>query len=92
MYQKIYTSNFKKQLRSIIRGGQNFETEIIDVIEKISKRIPLDSKFRNHKLRGELFGLYECHIRPDLLMIYRINEFIGTVTFVEIGSHSKLFG
>ena len=56
---------------------------------KLSNGIKLDSKFKDHPLKCELKEFRECHIKPDLLLIYRVRE--NFLELIDIGSHSELF-
>jgi len=51
----------------------------------------LEAKYKDHKLIGNHLDCRECHIRLDLLLIYRINNEILELALVRVGSHSKLF-
>jgi mRNA interferase YafQ len=51
----------------------------------------LPSKNRDHGLSGEWAGYRECHIKPDLLLIYS-KPGTGTLRLARLGSHSELFG
>lgn len=48
--------------------------------------------FRNHKLTGNWQGRWECHIRPDWLLIYKADPEAGLIIFERTGSHADLFG
>lgn len=51
----------------------------------------LDAKYRDHELSGNWSGYRECHIKPDLLLIYRkVNH--DVLRLARLGSHSELFG
>lgn len=52
----------------------------------------LPQNYKDHLLSGNYKGCRECHIRPDLLLIYRIHEEVLELALVEVGSHSDLFG
>lgn len=52
---------------------------------------PLEASFRNHDLSGEWAGYRECHIKPDLLLIYRKSN-SDSLRLARLGSHSELFG
>jgi mRNA interferase YafQ len=65
------------------------EMAYIDVVYKLLNDIKLDEKYRNHGLKGDKNHFQECHIKPDLLLIYQINN--GVVKLFDIGSHSELF-
>jgi len=51
----------------------------------------LEERHKNHPLIGKYNGCLECHIRPDLLLIYRINLTVNELQLVRVGSHSQLF-
>lgn len=61
------------------------------LIEKLSEGETLDQKYRNHQLKGKFSGFYECHIRPDWLLVYLLEDDILTLTLVDIGSHADIF-
>jgi mRNA interferase YafQ len=52
---------------------------------------PLDAKFRDHDLTGDWAGYRKCHVKPDLLLIYRKSE-PDLLRLARLGSHSELFG
>jgi len=51
----------------------------------------LDPKWKDHNLTGELAGFRECHLRPDLLLVYAKTEDTPSLILMRIGSHSELF-
>jgi mRNA interferase YafQ len=60
----------------------------------IAKDGPLGPEWRDHPLKGEWLGHRECHVGGDFLLIYRIDENVGTaggIAFVRAGTHSDLF-
>ncbi len=92
MYRIYYTNNFKKQLEKVLLSGRYTEFEINYVINILTSGKVLAPRFKNHKLNGEYSGFYECHIRPDLLLIYERDNNSMILTVISIGSHSELFG
>ena len=50
----------------------------------------LPDKYRDHALKGQFIGFRECHIQPDWLLIYMVENDILTLTLVDTGSHSDL--
>lgn len=62
-----------------------------DVIDTLRQGRPLAEKYRNHQLTGEFVEYYECHIKPDRLLIYLIEDDIMTLSLINTGSHSDLF-
>ncbi|WP_120880375.1 type II toxin-antitoxin system YafQ family toxin [Helicobacter pylori] len=83
--KKKFTKDLKKHILN-----QKIELEIFDlVIENLRNQIPLDEKFKDHALVGEYKGCRECHIKPDVLLVHRIQN--NVLTLVRLGSHSELF-
>jgi len=61
------------------------------LVNLIAECKPLPQKNKNHNLIGNYAGCRECHIEPDWLLIYRIDEDEKMVILVRTGSHSELF-
>ena len=59
------------------------------VIAKLRREESLDSKYVDHALTGEWLGFRDCHIKPDLVLVYRIDRSI--LQLARIGTHSELF-
>jgi len=51
----------------------------------------LEKKHKPHKLSGNYKGYWECHVKPDLLLIWDENEKINLLELVRTGKHSDLF-
>nr|QGT50430.1 hypothetical protein Helico5904_1020 [uncultured Helicobacter sp.] len=83
------TSSFKTSIKKI--KDQAILKEIENVIDKLANDEKLDNKYNDHKLKGEYKGYRECHIKPDLLLVYKKQKEILILTCVDIGSHSELF-
>lgn len=64
---------------------------LIEVISKLAVGETLDEKFHDHELTGDWKGFRECHIKPDWLLIYLVNETDLILTLSRTGSHSELF-
>ncbi len=62
-----------------------------DAIRMLSMGEPLPESYRDHVLLGRWAGYRECHIQPDWLLIYRIDENVLVLTLSRTGSHSDLF-
>jgi mRNA interferase YafQ len=65
------------------------ETNYIEVIYNLLNGQDLETKYKDHQLKGNMKDFRECHIKPDLLLIYRIEN--NVLELVDIGSHSELF-
>ena len=89
MKYKIETSKkFKKQFKKLFSQNANF---VLEIIEKLSNGEVLEQKYNDHKLKGNYSEYRECHIKPDLLLIYQRQEKILILTCIYVGSHSELF-
>ncbi len=84
-----YSSRFKKGLRLAVKRGLDISL-LEEVVEKLKTRIPLNVKYKDHPLSGNYKGYRECHIQPDWLLIYLIEDDILTLTLVDTGTHSDL--
>ncbi len=60
----------------------------IEVLYCLCDGLPLPNKYRDHQLTGNLKDFRDCHIKPDLVLLYRATE--DTVELVRLGSHSEL--
>lgn len=88
MLSVSYRNLFKKDVKKAEMRGKDMQ-KLLDVIETIRKRKPLDPKHRNHKLKGDYMGLWECHVEPDWLFVY---EIVDDVLWAHrTGTHSDLF-
>lgn len=82
------TSQFKKDIKRMIKRGKKFE-EFKEVIKKLSTGEKLKAKYRDHILSGQYKGTRECHIEPDWLLIYELTE--DELVLIRTGTHSDLF-
>ena len=73
MYKIEVTNRFKQSLKKVKKDGINLKL-ITDVIDVLAKGENLPEKYKNHPLKGELKGYYDCHILPDLVMVYKIEK------------------
>ena len=64
---------------------------ISDVIDILSKGEILPEKYKNHPLKGNLNGYYDCHVLPDLVLIYKIEKERLVLILFDIETHSNLF-
>lgn len=85
-----YSSRFAKDLRLAQKQNKNLD-KLFNVIEKLANLEKLEEKYRDHSLSGEYKGLRECHIEPDWLLIYYVENNTLTLVLTRLGSHSDLF-
>ena len=90
MYTIKLTSAYKKGYKRMKKRG--VDLSLLDtVVEELRLGHPLDDRYQDHILKGEFSGFHECHIKPDWLLIYLIEEDIVTLTLVNTGTHADLF-
>lgn len=89
-YHVKATTQFKREYKLAMKRGRDIQL-LDDVIELLADGKQLEEKYRDHPLSGRWEGSRECHILPDWLLIYRLNEGILTLTLSRTGSHSDLF-
>jgi len=86
---------FKKDVKRL-RHNKSAQDELEAVIAMLAQQQPLPAKNRDHELvGGEYKGYRECHVRPDLLLVYRVTKSIVTKSMLElyllrVGTHSEL--
>ena len=89
-YGIVLTSLFKKDLKAAKKSGYDLRL-LNDVVDTLAMGLPLDEKYKDHKLSGNYQGCRECHITPDWLLIYEISEEELILYLTRTGTHSKLF-
>ena len=90
MYKIELTNRFKKGLNKLKKNG--FDTNLLyNVITLLQNGKSLPKKYCNHPLKGKYKGYYDCHILPDLILIYKIEKEKLTLVLLDIGTHSNLF-
>jgi mRNA interferase YafQ len=92
MYDIRSSAGYRKSYKKISRSGKFDSSELDRVINALALGEKLAIKYRDHFLTGEYEGFRECHVKPDLLLIYKIEEGNLILLLVNIGSHSELFG
>lgn len=90
MFLLKFSSRFKKDLKSY-KHDKIFLVELEKVLDILAKGKDLPNKNLKHPLVGEFKGCFECHVRPDILLIYKIEQSELIVLLLRIGSHSQLF-
>ena len=80
-----------KHVRSTPRHSQDLDNLVSKVVAALLIDQALPESNRDHALSGDWEGYRECHIKPDLLLIYRKPD-IETLRLARLGSHSELFG
>ena len=65
--------------------------EFKKIVRMLESGSELPSSYKPHRLRGEMSGLWECHIRPDWLLVWKQNEDTLQLVLMSTGTHSDLF-
>jgi mRNA interferase YafQ len=93
MYKFNFSTKFKKDFKKIQKKNPKDVKSVVDLLDILRESgvegIP--STMKPHKLKGEYLGDWECHIKPDLLIIWFQVESPNEITLIRIGSHSSLF-
>lgn len=90
IYQVQVTNRFKKSLDLSYR--RNLDLKLLkDVIHTLAKGEKLDIKYRAHTLEGYKTVIWECHIKPDWLLLWQKIEDELILILLDTGSHSDLF-
>lgn len=89
-YKVVVFPQFDRQLRRCLKRGFP-EAEFIKVITILSEKGRLPAKYRQHKLHGTYVGTWECHIRPDWLLVWRQNDQELCLLLLHTGTHADLF-
>ncbi|MCR5635709.1 MAG: type II toxin-antitoxin system YafQ family toxin [Clostridiales bacterium] len=85
-----YETTFKKDFKRIVKRGCNIKL-LEEVIEMLANGKVLPEKYKDHNLTGNYADCRECHITPDWLLIYKINDNELILYLTRTGTHSDLF-
>lgn len=88
MREIVHTSQFKRDFKKLRLSDQD-EARLLEVIDALIDDKPIPVRYRDHGLTGNWIGYRECHLKPDILLIYKPEG--NVVKFMRIGSHSSLF-
>jgi mRNA interferase YafQ len=83
-----YTAQFERDLRLLQRRGKDIE-KLKQVLTALINEEPLAERYRDHPLKGNFKNRRECHLEPDWLLIYKLND--DEIIFERTGTHSDLF-
>ena len=85
----VRTTQFERDFKRRVQTAKD-EAALQDVFHRLIRKLPFALRHRDHPLRGEWSGVRDCHVRPDLLLLYSIEG--DTVVLRRLGTHSDLFG
>ena len=90
MYQIYFTNKMKHDAKRMKKRGKDI-SKLTNVLSQLASGSILDSKYRDHQLSGNMADFRECHIEPDWLLVYRIEDDKLILTATETGTHSDIF-
>ena len=90
MLEVVLSNQFKKDLKLAKKRGRNLDLPD-SVVNTLANGEKLPDKNHDYELSGEYRGFRECHIQPDWLLVYRINNDEIFLFLSRAGSHSDLF-
>jgi mRNA interferase YafQ len=85
------TARFKRDYKREAKGRYRatLDRDLLTAVSLLAADTPLPQKYRDHALSGDWKDHRDCHIRPDLVLIYRKPD-VETLDLVRLGSHSEL--
>lgn len=87
-FKLLRTKTFIKEYKNLLPKLQD---EVDNALIKLENGETLEPKYRDHALSGNLKGARDCHIRPDLVLIYEKDNDKLIIVALRIGAHSKVF-
>lgn len=87
-YELYYSKDYKKSVKKLDKQSLQMLTVVID---RLANDEILEPKFKDHQLKGRLEGFRECHIKPNLLLVYKKVKQELRMSVLKVGSHSELF-
>lgn len=83
----VMSTKYKKDIKAY-KHNKVINTELRNVLDLLMNNQTLPEKYRDHDLHGNYSGCRDCHIKPNVILIYEIHDdYIGLIRF---GSHNKL--
>ncbi|AFI05027.1 type II toxin-antitoxin system mRNA interferase toxin, RelE/StbE family [Helicobacter cetorum] len=83
-----YHNLFRKDYKKYLKNG--FDDRLLDkVVLELRQQKTLAPNYKDHMLKGEWYPCRECHIKPDVLLVYIVKN--NTLWLLRLGSHSELF-
>lgn len=90
MLEVRYSKQFKKDFKLMQKQGRDL-SELKKVIDCLAEEKLLAKEYKDHPLTGKWKAFRECHIQPDWLLVYHIDEGELVLTAQRTGTHSELF-
>jgi mRNA interferase YafQ len=84
-----FRRDYKREARG--RHRATLDADLMPVLAALAEDKPLETRHRDHDLSGDWAGYRDCHIKPDLVLIYRKPD-ANTLRLARLGSYGELFG
>ena len=92
MFTISYKNKYLKQRKKFEDSGIDLSVIDKDIRPNLMANKPLDPKYQNHKMQGRMKDYWDCHPRPDVVLIYRKDKKNKEIEFCDLDKHSNLFG
>lgn len=90
MLDIVASNRFRKDLKLALKRG--YKMSLMEaVVDRLAAQEPLEERYRDHLLSSEYGGFRECHITPDWLLVYQVQERELVLFLSRTGTHSDLF-
>ena len=90
-YKIKITTKFKKQLKKMASQPHFKQEKLEEVINLLSNNKQLPYKYKNHLLEPKDNGIWECHVQPDVLLVYKKIDELLILILINLDSHSNMF-
>lgn len=87
-YEITHAKGFKKAFKKLIPKDKEL---VLQILTRLANDEILEPKYNDHALQGRLKDCRDCHIKPNLVLIYQKREDILELLALDIGSHSEVF-
>ena len=85
-----YTAKFKKDYKLAKKRG--LDIRLLEyIINELANQRQLEQKYQDYPLSGDYIGFRECHLQPDWLLVYLVEDNVLTLTLARTGTHLDLF-
>ncbi|MCJ2060652.1 type II toxin-antitoxin system YafQ family toxin [Methylobacterium sp. J-048] len=87
------SAQFKRDYKREAKGrhAATLDRDLMPILRALAGDDPLEARLRDHALSGTWAGYRDCHVKPDLVLIYRKPD-STTLRLARLGSHNEVFG
>ena len=90
MLEIVYTTKMKRDVKRMQKRGKDM-SKLTAVLDILASESPMPEQCNDHLLKVEMQGYRECHIEPDLLLVYQVLQDTLILLAAGTGTHSDLF-